>query len=164
MSSGGNSGVTNGIQLSFENQEAQNIAAENEKKVQERLDYLKYELPKTSPMPVPHNATIKSEYKKNGYEHVSYKWSDGEYNYESRWHTHTPGAPEYSQETWVVERIRPGIGAGKNARPRIHEYLIKGQGWVSDALWNKAKGARKKGRENKEQRELLDNGHWNAKK
>lgn len=177
-----NSGLAHGTngspQLTLENGEMATKAKENEAKVEfeykydhnavinainnNDVEYLRTKLSQTSPIHIPSTAQIKPEHKKNGYEHVSYKWSDSGYNYESRWHTHVPTAPEYSQDSWVIERIRPGIGAGKNARPRIHEYLIKGQGWVSDELWNDAKSARKRGKETKKQRELLDNGHWNV--
>lgn len=163
MSCGKNSGVTNGGQMSFTQEEAKNIAAQNEQQAEKRLEYLRNELPQTSPVTIPKNASIKDEHK-NGYDQVKYTWSDNGYNYEGRWHTHTPGAPEYSQGTWVIERVKPGIGAGKNHRTRIHEYLIKGHGWVSQKEWGEAKAARQKGTETKKQRELLDNGHWNAKK
>lgn len=177
-----NSGLAHGtggsLQLTLENGEMATKAEENEKKIEtgyeynhdevikaidnNDLEFLKTKLAQSSPIPIPDSAEIDPQHKKNGYEHVSYKWSDSGYNYESRWHTHTPNAPEYSQDTWVVERVRPGIGAGKNARPRAHEYLTKNQGWVSDVLWNRAKDARKQGKETIDQRELLDNGHWNV--
>lgn len=170
-------GTSGSPQLTLENGEMAAKALENETIIADEhkydhdaviiainnndMEYLRTKLSMFSPIPIPSTAQIKPEHKKNGYEHVSYKWSDSGYNYESRWHTHVPTAPEYSQDSWVVERIRPGIGAGRNARPRVHEYLIKNQGWVSDDLWNDAKSARKRGNETKKQRELLDNGHWN---
>ncbi len=177
-----NSGLAHGTsgspQFTIENQEMADKTKDNEAKVAEQynydhdeviraidandMEYLRTKLSQTSPIHIPHTAEIKHDHKKNGYEQVSYKWSDSGYNYESRWHAHTPNAPEYSRDTWVVERVRPGIGVGKDARPRIHEYLIRNQGWVRDELWNRAKGARKIGNESKEQRELLDNGHWNV--
>ena len=168
---------TNGSpQLTTENGEMEAKVKENESKVDAPYvydhdavidainsgdtEYLRTKLSQTSPIRIPENAQISAGHKDNGYEQVSYKWSDAGYKYESRWHTHTPNAPEYSQDSWVVERVRPGIGAGKNARPRVHEYKIKGRGWVDDELWDKAKSARKLGKETTEQRELLDNGHW----
>ena len=97
---------------------------------------------------------------KNGYEQVKYDWESDGYKYTSRWHTHTPGAPEYSQNTWVVLRRLPGKGYGKDAHPSKTEYLIEGQGWLPGRLWDEAKRARARGNETAEQRRLLDNGHW----
>lgn len=96
MSCGKNSGVTNGGQMSFSQEEAKNIAAQNENQAEKRLEYLRNELPQTSPVIIPKNASIKDEHK-NGYDQVKYTWSENGYNYESKWHTHTTGAPEYSQ-------------------------------------------------------------------
>ena len=157
----GESGLGNGTsgspQTTFENTEAEHKAAENEQRL-----YLEVELPKSSPIPIPKEATITETHKKAGYDQVAYKWNDGNYTYTARWHTHTPNAPKYSQNTWVVERVRSGIGAGKNVRPKIHEVYVKNKGWVSWEKWDAAKKARKYGSETKEQRELLDDGHWQA--
>jgi hypothetical protein len=162
MASGENSGVTSGNQMSFEQQEAEQIAAENERQAQERSEYLRNELPKTSPIPIPDTATIKEEHKKNGYDQVKYEWTSGEYKYLSRWHTHTPGAPEYSQNTWVVERKIPGIGYGVHHREPVEEVMIGHNRWVTKKEWKRAIAARKKGTATKEQKEMLDNGHWKA--
>ena len=40
----------------------------------------------------------------DGYEQISYKWNDGTYKYEVRWHTRTSGAPEGQGNTWVIQR------------------------------------------------------------
>ncbi len=53
---------------------------------------------------------------KNGYEQISYKWKDGDYKYEARWHTRTPDAPENQGRTWVIERVKPGNGGVKPSR------------------------------------------------
>ena len=164
MASGDKSGVTIGNQMSFEQQEAEQIASENERKAQEHLEYLRNKLPKTSPIPIPDTATIKEDHKQNGYEQVKYEWISGEYKYLSRWHTHTPGAPEYSKDTWVVERVRPGIGAGRLHRPKIHEVLIGDNQWIDWSLWHDAVLAKQNKSETKKQRELLDHGHWKVGK
>ncbi len=161
MSSGFNSGVTKGNQLDFENLEAEMMANANELEIKKRLEYLRNELPKSSPIQIPQNAKIKDQVK-NGYIQVKYEWTQDGYMYLCRWHTHTPGAPEYSQETWVVERRKPGIGAGKGHRPSVHEVLIGEDMWIDWSIWDEAKKARRYHSETKEQRELLDNGHWKA--
>lgn len=48
---------------------------------------------KRAPIEIPESAKIKAQ-SKTGYEQISYKWNDGTYKYEVRWHTRTPGAPE----------------------------------------------------------------------
>ncbi|MCC8014545.1 MAG: hypothetical protein LIO87_05065 [Eubacterium sp.] len=160
MSSGGYSGVTYGNQLSLENQEAEVTAKKNEAEVQERIQFLKNELPKTSPIHIPENATIKDQ-QKRGYQQVKYEWTskDG-YKYLSRWHTHTPGAPNYSQNTWVVERKKPGIGYGKTPRGPVEEVMVGKNIWIKKSEWKKAIAARKSGNATKQQKEWLDNGHW----
>ena len=119
-----NSGLahsTNGSpQLTLENGEMAAKARENEAKVAELykydhnevirainandMEYLRTKLSRFSPIPILSTAQIKPEHKKNGYEQVKYEWINEEYTYISRWHTHTPNAPEYSHDTWVVER------------------------------------------------------------
>lgn len=161
MSSGKFSGTTYGEQISFTQDEAMNIADKNEQAVEERLEYLRKELPQSSPIAIPENASIKDEHKK-GYEQVTYRWSKNGYNYESRWHTHTPNAPKYSQKTWVVKRTKPGIPAGPNHRKKEASYLVKDIGWISSDLWENAKKLRAQGKETTESRRILDNGHWKA--
>ncbi len=178
-----NSGLAHGTsgspQLTFENGEMEDKAKENEAKIEAEfeydhdaiinaintkdLEYLKTNLTKTSPIPIPSNAQIKPE-NKNGYEQVKFKWKEGGYNYESRWHTHTPNAPEYSKDTWVVEKIRPGIGAGRLHRSKIHEVLVGGNQWIDWSLWHDAVLAKQNKSETKKQRELLDHGHWKVGK
>ena len=54
--------------------------------------YVKYVLPKSSPIKIPSTATIKEE-QKNGYQQIKYTWEKDDYFYTSRWHTRTPNAP-----------------------------------------------------------------------
>ena len=179
-----NSGLAHGTsgspQLTFENGEMAAKAKENEVKAENsytydhdsvinalnsnNMEFLRNELTRTSPIKIPDNATIKSQHKRNGYEQVKYEWKSGEYSYSSRWHTHTPNAPKYSKDTWVVERKRPGIGAGKNHRRKIHEVLIGDNKWIDWKIWHDAVMAKQNNSETKKQRELLDNGHWNVGK
>ena len=107
-----------------------------------------------SPIDIPDNATYKAK-SKNGYEQITYKWSDGDYKYESRWHIRTPGAPEGQGSTWVVTRKKPGNGREKP----IIEFFIKDK-WVPAYEWHQAIAARKKGTATKIQLDLLEQGHW----
>ena len=52
----------------------------------------------------------------------------------------------------------------KNARPAKHEILVGKNKWVSKKEWQAAIRARKNGTATKEQKEMLDNGHWKPKK
>lgn len=179
VKSGLSSGTNGAPQTSFENNELQIKSRENEATLEEQstynhdvvinafnsndLDFMRNNLSKSSPITIPHTAEITPTHK-NGYEQISYKWNDGKYKFESRWHTHTPKAPEHSNDTWVVTRTLPGIPAGKNHHKKEVTYLVKSRGWVSSDEWDKAKLLRKANKETEESRRLLDNGHWNAEK
>lgn len=126
-------------------------------------DYIQKILPKTAPMSIPSSASIKEQHK-NGYEQIKYQWTRGEYSYTSRWHTRTPNAPEEQGDSWVVQRDRPGIGYGPNARPAKHDILVGKYKWVSQEKWQDAIRAKKKGIATKQQKEMLNNGHWKPKK
>ena len=113
-------GTSGSPQLTLENGEMAAKALENETIIADEHKYdhdaviiainnndmedLRTKLSMFSPIPIPSTAQIKPEHKKNGYEQVKYEWINEEYTYISRWHTHTPNAPEYSHDTWVVER------------------------------------------------------------
>ncbi len=157
MSYGKNSGLSTGTsgspQETFENTEASHKARENEHQL-----YLEVELPKTSPIPIPKDASITETHKKADYDQVSYRWKDSDYSYEARCHIHTPNALEYSRKTWVISRKRLGIGTGKNHRPKICDVLIDRKGCVAYEHWQEAQIARRLGKGPKEQNELLDNG------
>lgn len=159
MASGRNSNQTSGAQHTFKQNDAARQAAENESTA--RQQYLMEILPKTSPLHIPENAKI-TEQAKDGYEQVKYQWSRDEYNYTSRWHTRTPGAPLEQGDSWVVERHLPGIGSGPNARPAKREILIDEGKWISKSTWDAAIRARKNGTATEEQKELLKHGHWKA--
>lgn len=160
------SGTNGAPQTSIEQQEYSSKIKEAEKAAKEHKEYLKKELTKTSPLKIPSTATIKEE-KKNGYVQVKYSWQRGEYKYQCRWHTRTPGAPKNQGDSWVVEKRKPGIGHGSDARS-AESYVLVGKTksgtykWVSKKKWNDAIRARKNGTATKEQKELLKNGHWKA--
>lgn len=165
-----NSGQANGTsgspQTTLQQQALKQKAAENEAKVK-REDYLRNVLSKSSPLKIPSSAKI-TDQKKNGYEQVKFNWERGEYKYQSRWHTRTPEAPKDQGNTWVVEKRKPGIGNGRNARPAEH-YVLIGKNkngtykWVDKKKWDTAIRARKNGIATQEQKEMLDNGHWKTR-
>ena len=68
---------------------------------------------KRAPMRIPKNADRTYKWKKAGYDQIEYTWKRGEYEYKARWHTHTPGAPEYSQTTWVIEDESKTLGMAR---------------------------------------------------
>lgn len=66
-----------------------------------------------APIEVPENAHMKAKSMAGGYEQITYKWNDGTYKYEVRWHTRTSGAPADQGNTWVIQRTIPGSGGNK---------------------------------------------------
>lgn len=126
-------------------------------------DYIRNTLPQTAPIHIPASASVKEEHK-NGYEQVKYRWNRGEYSYTGRWHSRTPNAPADQGDSLVIQRDRPGIGYGKHARPATHEILVGKNKWISRTEWNDAIRARRNGTATKQQKELLDHGHWKPKK
>ena len=171
MSSTQNSGLGHGTvgapQGHVEEQTYPAKAAENEAKIEQNPPkaYDLLTLKESSPLKIPSTAYI-AEQQKQGYQQVKYEWSRGDYRYTSRWHQRTPGAPLAQGNSWVVERYRPGIGHGPNARPAKREVFIKGPNgkghWVLLGRWRDAIRAQKQGNATKEQKEMLDNGHWPA--
>lgn len=167
---GSDSGQANGTlgspQTTIEQLEYAASVAAIEAAAKQHQEYLRNELPKSSPLKIPPDASIKEE-QKQGYDQVKYSWKRGDYSYTSRWHTRTPNAPANQGNTWVVERKKPGIGNGPNARPAKIDILVgktkSGNNvWVDKKVWNAAVYARKNGTCTKEQKELLDHGHWKA--
>ena len=109
---------------------------------------------KKAPIEIPDTAKYKAKSMADGYEQISYKWNDGTYKYEVRWHTRTSGAPEGQGNTWVIQRTIPGNGGKKPST----QFLIGENEWVEG--WYDAISARKNGTATQEQIELLDKGHW----
>lgn len=159
MASGKYSGQTTGDQVSFSEYETEHIVAENENQFYQQ--YLASEAIKTSPLHIPEKVKV-SVQQKNGYNQIKYQWQRGEYKYSCRWHNRTPGAPAAQGDSWVVERHRPGIGAGPNARPAKREVMIGKYKWISKDKWNAAIRAKKNGNATEKQKEILKNGHWDA--
>ncbi|MDF2869629.1 MAG: hypothetical protein K0R05_1204 [Anaerocolumna sp.] len=116
------------------------------------------ELAKTAPTSIPSNATIKVQ-SKTGYDQISYKWSDGTYKFEARWHTKTPGAPTGQGNTWVVERTTPGTPTGQKA---VTHILTGDSVWTSRNDWQQAITAFQNDIATEAQKTLLERGHWVA--
>lgn len=112
------------------------------------------EYQKKSPIEIPEGASYKAQ-SKTGFEQISYKWNDGTYKYESRWHTRTPGAPETQGNTWVIQRTKPGSGGTKP-----YTEFLAGDDWIPATKWYDSIAARKAGTATTEQIEILDKGHW----
>ena len=108
-----------------------------------------------APIKVPAHAQYTAKSKAKGYEQLSYKWRDGEYKYEVRWHTRTPNAPVEQGDTWVAYREKPGHGNISVYR----EFWINGK-WIPGYQWFGAINAYQNGIATKEQTELLEQGHW----
>ena len=108
-----------------------------------------------APIEIPESAKYKAQSKAAGYEQIAYKWNDGSYKYEARWHTRTPGAPVDQVNTWVIQRIIPGSGGTKPTT-----YILSGDRWVPRYEWQAAIDARQAGIATQEQIEILDKGHW----
>ena len=112
-----------------------------------------------SPIEIPGNATAIAQ-SKNGYQQVKYKWSDGTYSYEARWHTETPGAAKYDNgTTWVITRKTPG---NANGVQKVVEVKV-GDSWVSESTWNQAVKANQAGTSTEAQKQMLQDGHYQAK-
>ena len=111
---------------------------------------------KKAPIEIPDTAKYKAKSMADGYEQISYKWNDGTYKYEVRWHTRTSGASEGQGNTWVIQRTIPGNGGKKPST----QFLIGENEWVEGWKWYDAISARKNGTATQEQIELLDKGHW----
>ncbi|WP_269058770.1 ribonuclease YeeF family protein [Lentibacillus populi] len=108
-----------------------------------------------SPIEIPSAAKVKVR-SKTSYEQITYKWNDGDYKYEVRWHTRTPGAPESQGNTWVIQRTIPGNGG---SMPQTF-FMVGKNEWIEAHKWYDAIAARKAGVATNEQLKLLNDGHW----
>lgn len=112
-------------------------------------------LRESAPINIPEHARVVPQ-QKVGYDQVKYTWGDGQYKYEARWHTRTPGAPAGQGNSWVVERITPGTSTGQQKTSHI---LLSDGTWVPKSTWYDAIAARKAGVATPEQVRILDSGH-----
>lgn len=115
------------------------------------------ELSKQAPIEIPSSATVKVQ-AKNGYDQISFKWTENGQNYEARWHTKTPGAPEGQGNTWLVSRVTPGTPTGQVRT----EHILVGDTWIPRYQWQDAINAYRNGTATQEQLQLLKDGHWQA--
>lgn len=107
-----------------------------------------------APIEIPVNANMKAKSMAGDYEQITYKWNDGTYKYEVRWHTRTSGAPADQGNTWVIQRTIPGSGGNK---PQSF-FKIGENEWVEGYKWYDAIAARKAGTATPEQVRILDQG------
>ena len=105
----------------------------------------------TSPVEIPENARIVARKMKQGYFQVRFRWNDGTYRWEARWHTRTPGAPLTQRNTWVIKREIIGTSTS--------EFLLNDGSWAKGYDWYKAIGNRQSGIITVEESILLDKGH-----
>ena len=126
------------------------------------MEKLSKSIAKTSPIKIPDDAMIDPQIK-NGYYQIKYKWqtTDG-YNYEARWHTKTPNAPSYQNDSWVISRKVPGIGYGPNHRNGYTDVLTFDNGWVDSGIWEDAISARNNKIIDEKLEDILDYGHHKA--
>jgi len=121
-------------------------------------EYWGWKYAESAPIEIPSNGTIKIQ-SKTGYEQIQYKWSDGSYKYDARWHTRTPGAPAEQGNTWVIERITSGNANGQNKV----KHILTGEGeWTTRGEWQDAITARQNRTATDYQNNLLKGGHWPA--
>lgn len=114
------------------------------------------ELEVQAPIKIPSNATVKVQAKK-GYDQISFKWTENGQNYEVRWHTKTPGAPEGQGNTWVVSRVTPGTPTGQVRAG----HILVGDAWIPKYQWQDVINAYRNGTATQEQLQLLKND-WQA--
>ena len=117
---------------------------------------------KKSPIRIPQSATYKKQ-EKIGYQQIKYKFINGNYEYEIRWHTQTPNAPKGTGSTYQVTRTKKGFGYGKEASIKRIEHLIKhpngNKKWVSTDKYQEAIRNKKIGKATKKEMEMIKYGH-----
>lgn len=118
-------------------------------------------LAKTAPVKIPIEATVNIKNKAGGYDQISYKWSDGTYKYEARWHTPTPNAPAGSKNSWVLERTTPGTPTGQVKVEHMYTPGVNGD-WTPKWQWQNAVDAYNNNCMTELQAEIMKVGHMPA--
>lgn len=117
---------------------------------------------KQAPLKIPKNATYEVKAKK-GYNQIKYKYRKNNSEYEVRWHTQTPNAPEGTGNTYQVTRKIKGKGYGKDASRKVLDHMIKYPSgkikWVSDSTYQDAIRNKRNGTATKREREMIKYGH-----
>lgn len=93
---------------------------------------------------------------KNGYNQITFKWTEKGKNYEVRWHTKTSNAPEGQGNIWVVSCVIPSILTGQVQT----EYILVGDTWVPKYQWQNAINVYKNATAASERLQLLKDEHW----
>lgn len=86
-------------------------------------------LRQTAPWSIPLNAQQQLQIK-HGYHQVKYTWQQLGWRYEARWHERIPTAKLITRPSWRLDRVRPGMGYGPHAKPRLAETRV-GDRWLS---------------------------------
>ncbi|MBW7475224.1 hypothetical protein K0T92_10745 [Paenibacillus oenotherae] len=142
----------------YKPQPGERTATKKEWKALDGETRIRSNLAQSSPISIPSTAAIKVQ-TKTGYQQIQFKWSDGYYKYELRWHTRTPGAPINQGNTWVIERTTPGNTTGQS---RTYHIYTGGNQWTPRHEWQAAITARQNGTATAAQNKMLENGHWPA--
>lgn len=86
-------------------------------------------LAQTAPWPIPMGAKI-TQQQKVGYQQIAFSWREQGWLYEARWHSRMPKARIVKYDSWVLTRIRPGVGFGAGARPKLEGVFASGH-WLA---------------------------------
>ena len=101
--------------------------------------------------------------KKPTYTQIKIKYTKGDIDYESRWHTQTPNAPKKTGSTYQVTRRIKGKGYGKDASKKVLDHMIKYPSgkikWISHKTYQDALRNVKNGKGTKKEKEIIKNGH-----
>lgn len=81
-----------------------------------------------APWPIPAKAQSQVQ-DKGRYFQVKYCWQAGDWHYIARWHQQTPAARLICYPSWRLDRVRPGMGYGPHAQPRLEETWV-GNRWL----------------------------------
>ena len=133
--------------------------------------FIANELRNRSPVAIPADVDPVIKYK-NGYDQIAFKWSEGDYTYEVRWHDATPNAPENTIPNWRVDRKTLGSPGGRDpvtreriqGRRAIEEVLIwppdTEPQYISRGFWEECRTAYQEGTATERQIEILKWGHF----
>ncbi|SEH88540.1 Transglutaminase-like superfamily protein [Ruminococcus flavefaciens] len=144
----------------YDNIDINNLAANNPTKLKSIISDIRQTGGSPVEIPAEADANAIAKTMNKGYQQIKYRWSEGIYNFEARWHTETPGAMKYERgTTWVVTRTIPGTPKGQE---RVTEYLV-GDTWIHEDIWTAAEKANIAGTATQEQMDMLEAGHWLAK-
>jgi RHS repeat-associated protein len=110
----------------------------------------------SAPISIPKNAEAVLQNKARGYVQARYTWADAQgQTWSARLHTATPNAPLGTRPNWVVTRSIPGTRFGVLRQA----FVLVGENWVTEELWDLAKKAYGNGTATNAQKQMLKQGH-----